>query len=143
MRCKEKRKNQQLTAENLPMNVKLVLQQLGPQKLFEASFWGLSSNVDLSSMPDLLRAKYSMCSCWQLSTSQLILLSLPSNTSKEHKHHQARSQEFATGGGGCLGVWGLGGKTSSRQRHGGLGAEPRAFKIFEFFCKNNFILGLF
>ena len=26
---------------------------------------------------------------------------------------------------------------------GGLGAEPPAFKNFAFFCKNNFILGLF
>ena len=77
---------------------------------------------------------------------------------------QARSQKFAKGG--CLGglraeppaaggqwglgakppaarSWGFGGKTPSRRRHAGLGAEPPAFENFAFFCKNNFILGLF
>ena len=39
---------------------------------------------------------------------------------------QARSQKFAMGG--CS---------------GGLGAEPPALENFAFFCKNNFILGLF
>ena len=42
-------------------------------------------------------------------------------------HPQARSQKFVMGG-GCLGV---------------LGAEPPALEKFAFFCKNNFILGLF
>ena len=40
---------------------------------------------------------------------------------------QARSQKFVMGR-GCL---------------GGLGAEPPALENFAFFCKNNFILGLF
>ena len=40
------------------MIVKLVLQQLGPRMPFEASLWDFSSKVDLSSMPNLLRAKY-------------------------------------------------------------------------------------
>ena len=39
--------------------------------------------------------------------------------------------------------WGFGGKAPSRRRHGGLGAEPPALENFAFFCKNNFILGLF
>ena len=55
---------------------------------------------------------------------------------------QARSQKFAMGG-AVLGVWGFGGKAPSRRRHGGLGAEPPALENFAFFCKNNFILGLF
>ena len=41
---------------------------------------------------------------------------------------QARSQEFAMGGGGCF---------------GSLGAETPALENFAFFCKNNLILGLF
>ena len=78
---------------------------------------------------------------------------------------QARSQKFAMGGafwgvwgrspqppeanGGlgakppAAGGWGFGGKAPSRRRHGGLGAEPPALENFAFFCKNNFILGLF
>ena len=68
---------------------------------------------------------------------------------------QARSQKFAMeglfgGSGGYapsrrrpMGVWGFGGKAPSRWRHGGLGAEPPALENFAFFCKNNFILGLF
>ena len=40
---------------------------------------------------------------------------------------RARSQKFAMGG-GCF---------------GGLGAGPPALENFAFFCKNNFILGLF
>ena len=40
---------------------------------------------------------------------------------------QASSQKFAMGG-GCLGVW---------------GRSPQRSKILHFFCKNNFILGLF
>ena len=46
-------------------------------------------------------------------------------------------------GGGCLGVWGFGDKAPSRRRHGGLRAEPPALENFAFFCKGNFILGLF
>ena len=78
---------------------------------------------------------------------------------------QARSQKFAMGGavwgvwgrspqspeanGGlgakppAAGGWGSGGKAPSRRRHGGLGTEPPALENFAFFCKNNFILGLF
>ena len=77
---------------------------------------------------------------------------------------QARSQKFAMGAvwgvwgrspqpleanGGmgakppASGGWGFGGKAPSRRRHGGLGAEPPALENFAFFCKNNFILGLF
>ena len=78
---------------------------------------------------------------------------------------QARSQKFAMGGavwgvwgrspqppeanGGlgakppAAGGWGFGGKAPSRRKHGGLGAEPPALENFAFFCKNNFILGLF
>ena len=41
------------------------------------------------------------------------------------------------------GGWGFGGKAPSRRRHGGLGAETPALENFAFFCKNNFILGLF
>ena len=78
---------------------------------------------------------------------------------------QARSQKFAMGG-AVLGVWGrspqpleangglgakppaaegwgFGGIAPSRRRHGGLGAMPPALENFAFFCKNNFILGLF
>ena len=64
----------------------------------------------------------------------------------------ARSQKFAIGGGLCWGVvehpavggqWGFGGKAPRRRRHGGLGSEPPALENFVFFCKNNFILGLF
>ena len=43
----------------------------------------------------------------------------------------------------ATGGWGFGGKAPSRRRHGGLGAEPPALENFAFFCKNNFILGLF
>ena len=80
-------------------------------------------------------------------------------------HVQGRSQKCAMGG-AVLGVWGrspqppeangglgakppaaeswgFGGKAPSRRRHGGLGAKPRALENFAFFCKNNFILGLF
>ena len=39
-----------------------------------------------------------------------------------------------------LRVWG---QTPSRRRQGGLGAKPPALENFAFFCKNNFILGLF
>ena len=82
-----------------------------------------------------------------------------------NKPTQARSQKFAMGGAiwgvwgrspqplkanGGLGAeppaargWGFGGKAPSRRRHGGLGAEPPALENFAFFCKNNFILGLF
>ena len=78
---------------------------------------------------------------------------------------QARSQKFAMGGAvwgvwgrspqppdaseglgakpPAAGGWGFGGKAPSRRRHGGLGAEPPALENFAFFCKNNFILGLF
>ena len=45
---------------------------------------------------------------------------------------QARSQKFAMRG---L-FWGFGGKTPSRRRHGGLGAEPPALENLTFFCKN-------
>ena len=78
---------------------------------------------------------------------------------------QAHSQKFAMGG-GCLGVlgaeppaaggqWGSGGEASSFRRLGvwglspqppearSLGVEPPALENFAFFCKNNFILGLF
>ena len=47
------------------------------------------------------------------------------------------------------GQWGSGGEVPTRRRlgvwekHGGLGAEPPALENFAFFCKNNFILGLF
>ena len=41
------------------------------------------------------------------------------------------------------GQWGFGGKAPSRRRHEGLGAEPPALENFAFFCKNNFMLGLF
>ena len=66
-------------------------------------------------------------------------------------HIQARSQKFIMGGGGLFGESGggaaggsgFGGKAPSRRRHGGLGAEPSALENFAFFCKNNFILGLF
>ena len=56
-------------------------------------------------------------------------------------------------GGGCFGSlgakppaargWGFGGKAPSRRRNGGLGAPPPALESVAFFCKNNFILGLF
>ena len=94
---------------------------------------------------------------------------LSSNWFRFHKKltasTQARSQKFAMGGavwgfwgwspqppeanGGlgekppAAGGWGFGGKAPSRRRHGGLGAEPPAPEKFAFFCKNNFILGLF
>ena len=64
---------------------------------------------------------------------------------------QARSQKFTMGGCfGGLGVeppaagdqMGSGGETPSRRRHRGLGAKPLALNNFEFFCKNNLILGL-
>ena len=44
-------------------------------------------------------------------------------------------------GGGLF--WGSGGKAPSRWRHGGRQAEPPALENLVFFCKNNFILGLF
>ena len=56
---------------------------------------------------------------------------------------QARSQKFAMGG--CLG--GLGAEPP--EANGVLGAKPpaaggtEALENFAFFCKNNFILGLF
>ena len=50
---------------------------------------------------------------------------------------QARSLKFAIGGGL---FWGSGDES---RRHGGLGAELPALENFAFFCKNNFILGLF
>ena len=43
----------------------------------------------------------------------------------------------------AAGGWGFGGKAPSRRRHGGVGAEPPALENFAFFCKINFILGLF
>ena len=55
---------------------------------------------------------------------------------------QARSQKFAMGG--LFG--GLGAESPAdggRWGTGGLGAEPPALENFAFFCKNNFILGLF
>ena len=76
----------------------------------------------------------------------------------------ARSQKFAMGGllggsgggapsrrrpmevggsGESAGGCGFGDKAPSRRRNGGLGAEPPALENFAFFCKNNFILGLF
>ena len=86
-------------------------------------------------------------------------------SSKRMDSSQARSQKFVMGGavwgvwgrspqppeanGGlgakpsAAGGWGSGGKAPSRRRHGGLGAEPPALETFAFFCKNNFILGLF
>ena len=56
--------------------------------------------------------------------------------------------------GGCFGVlgakppaagcqWGSGGEASSRRRLGVRGQSPKRSKILHFFCKNNFILGLF
>ena len=68
---------------------------------------------------------------------------------------QARSQKFAMGG--CFGGLGAeplvvgsqresGGEDPSLRRlreARGVGAEPPAFESFEFFGKNNFILGLF
>ena len=67
---------------------------------------------------------------------------------------QARSQKFAMRR-GCLGglgteppaagdLMGSGGQAQIQLdwRHGGLGAEPLALNNFEFFCKNNLILGL-
>ena len=66
--------------------------------------------------------------------------------------NQAPSQKFAMGGliwgsrGGAPaagGQWGSGGNAPCRRRHEGLGAEPPAFEIFSFFCKNSIILGLF
>ena len=75
---------------------------------------------------------------------------------------QARSQKFAMGKGAVWGAWeppeanggvgakppgpggwGVGGKAPSRWRQGGLGVEPPALENFDFFCKNDFILGLF
>ena len=43
--------------------------------------------------------------------------------------------------GGCFG--GLGAEPQPLEANGGLGAEPPALENFAFFCKNNFILGLF
>ena len=40
------------------------------------------------------------------------------------------------------GLMGSESQAPSRRRHGGLGAEPLALNNFEFFCKNNLILGL-
>ena len=48
---------------------------------------------------------------------------------------QARSQKFAMGGG----LFGRQPPEANR----GLGAKPPALENFAFFCKNNFILGLF
>ena len=45
----------------------------------------------------------------------------------------------ANGGWGRLGVWEFGG----RRRLGVWGQIPQRSKILHFFCKNNFILGLF
>ena len=56
-----------------------------------------------------------------------------------HEREQVRSQKSAMG---AL-FWGSGGKAPSRRRHGGYGAEPLVLENFAFFCKNNFILGLF
>ena len=47
---------------------------------------------------------------------------------------QARSQKFA------MGVWG---RSPHLPEAGGLGAKPPVLENFVFFCKNNFILGLF
>ena len=41
------------------------------------------------------------------------------------------------------GQWGSGGETPNCQRYGSRGAELQALENFAFFCKNNFILGLF
>ena len=43
----------------------------------------------------------------------------------------------------AAGGWGFGGKASSRWRLGAMGAETPALENFAFFCKINFILGLF
>ena len=81
------------------------------------------------------------------------------------RNEQARSQKFVMGGavwgvwgrspqppeanGGlgakppAAGGWGFRGKAPSRRRHGGLGGGAIALENFAFFCKNNFILGLF
>ena len=71
-----KEKNQQLTAEHLPMNIKLVLQQLGPQMSFEAFAAFLQTLISqvcpIRSFIGTLRAgeqEQNMCSWWQLSTS--------------------------------------------------------------------------
>ena len=53
---------------------------------------------------------------------------------------QARSQKLAMGLGAVLEVWG---QSSQPPEARGLGAEPPALENFAFFCKNNFILGLF
>ena len=56
---------------------------------------------------------------------------------------QARSQKSAIGG-GLLG--GLGAEppaAGGQWGSGGFGAKPPALENFAFFCKNNFILGLF
>ena len=50
------------------------------------------------------------------------------------------SQKFAMGGGLFEGS---GGKAPAAGGTGGVGAEPPALENFAFFCKNNFILGLF
>ena len=55
-----------------------------------------------------------------------------------HNTPQARSQKFAMGG--CVGVWG---RSPQPLEARGLGAERPALENFAFFCKNNFILGLF
>ena len=65
---------------------------------------------------------------------------------------QARSQKFEMrrdcfGGLGTElpaagGLMGSGGQAPSRRRQGGLGAELLVLNNFEFFCKNNLILGL-
>ena len=64
--------------------------------------------------------------------------------------HQARSQKFAMGWGAVLGS---GKSPQPLEANGGLGAKPlpaggwgfggKALENYVFFCKNNFILGLF
>ena len=60
---------------------------------------------------------------------------------KKNYHLHAGALPEIRNGGGLFG--GSGGKAPSRWRHGGVGAEPPAHENFAFFCKNNFILGLF
>ena len=65
---------------------------------------------------------------------------LPHPQGQTTEHNQARSQKFA------MGVWG---RSPQLPEAGGLGAKPpaaggtEALENFAFFCKNNFILGLF
>ena len=64
-----------------------------------------------------------------------------------NEREQVRSQKAAGGqwgsGGEAPSCWRFRGKAPSRRRHRGYGAEPPALENFAFFCKNNFILGLF